>query len=180
VATLLEHGADPNARTDAGDSPFHYLAKIAAQPDLPAWANQAASLLIDAGADAVTQNSRGFAPLHFFALSLGFGGMAPTRSERVFAVEAGRWEQSEAHAMLALLVSLTPDIDSRNSDGLTALQLALRLNHMLTADYLVAHGADALTPDANGVTARDRIDRALGSSGWKPTSQSMEGTGENR
>lgn len=177
VATLLAHGANPNAKTGDGDGAFHYLARIVAQPDLPAWANQSANLLINAGADAAAQNSRGNTPLHIFSHGVGFGGMAPTRSERIFAVEAGGWEKSETRAMLAVLVSLTPDIDARNSDGLTALQLALRSNHMLTAQYLLANGADALVPDANGVIAKDRIDRALASSGWQPVT---DGKPENR
>ncbi len=172
VTILLKHGADPDASDSGGDSPLHRLtvATTEERVDVPAWAVQAARLLIDAGADAAAQSTQGNTPLHTFS-SGRFFGPAPSRNERVLVMQAGLWEQSEAHAMLALLVSVTPNIDARNSEGMTPLQLALRSNHLLTARYLVDHGADDSFRYADGVSAREWMERALGSDSWKPVTR---------
>ncbi len=86
----------------------------------------------------------------------------------MLAAEAGAWEASAERALLDLLVAGVPDIDARNSDGLTPLQPALLSTHMLPAQYLLARGADDSVPDANGVSARDRIAPALTAARWSP------------
>ena len=166
VTTLLKHGANPNAKDRQGNNALHDVAGTGGEPDIPTSAVQIARLLINAGVDADARNAQGNTPLHIFALG-SIPGIAPSRFESQLARD-GLWEQSETRAMLALLVSVTPDIDARNSIGLTPLQLALRSNQFLTAQFLVAQGADDTFRDAEGVSAREWMERALNSNIWKP------------
>lgn len=168
VTTLLKHGANPNARDSGGYSALHSLAVATTgeRVDVPAWAVRAARQLINAGADGAARSTKGDTPLHTFAFGRFFS-LATSRNERILAMQAGLWEQSEARAMLALIVSVASEIDARNSDGMTPLHLALRSNHLLTARFLVAHGADDSFQYADGLSAGAWLERALGSDTWK-------------
>lgn len=168
VTTLLARGADASATGNTGSTVLHALVRNDGQHQVGGWVVETAKLLVDAGAIPAARNAQGNTPLHVYALGRGFGGLAPARNERVLAAEAGAWEASAERALLDLLVAGVPDIDARNSDGLTPLQLALRSSHMLTAQYLVARGADDGVLDTNGVSARERIAQALTSGHWSP------------
>ena len=170
ITMLLKNGADPNAKDKTGSTPLHKLAGAIAgalpMSDVPAWTGPAAGLLIKNGADGSARNTQGNTPLHVF--SSGFFVGAPSRNEIQLARQSGLWEQSATRTMLALLVSVTPDINARNSNGLSPLQLAVRSNHFLTAQFLVAQGADDTIRDGQGQSMKERIERALKSNFWKP------------
>ena len=69
--------------------------------------------------------------------------------------------------MLELVVSHSSHIDVRNAAGLTPLQLAVQSNKIVTAQFLVAKGADNTVRDAQGRTMRERIEQVLRSDWWK-------------
>ena len=52
--------------------------------------------------------------------------------------------------MLALLVTGMRDINVRNDDGLTSLDLAVRGENFLSAKYLMDHGATTTQREENG------------------------------
>ncbi len=69
--------------------------------------------------------------------------------------------------MLELVVSHSSDINAGNAAGLTPLQLAVQGNNLVTAQFLIAKGADDTVRDVQGRTMRERIDQVLRSEWWK-------------
>ena len=77
--------------------------------------------------------------------------------------------------LLELILPKMKDIDRKNKQGVSPLQRAIQLNHVRTAEYLIAHGADAraefihrgLGPKIQGQSIQDRIDFIKKSEWWK-------------
>jgi ankyrin repeat protein len=121
VQALLEHGADINARNDYGEVPLH----IAASPFNPDRRDQLAimQLLLDYGADANAQVNGGSTPLHHSSLR-------QWSYQRTGTVEGTR-----------LLLKHAADIDAKDNEGRTSLQLALANGRDEIARFLSDYGA---------------------------------------
>ena len=121
---LLDHGADPNARTCYGNIPLFY-AKM--NP-------QAVQALIDNNADVNSQNNDGHTPLH-----------------RVFSHVRSGLEQNIADVVRRLLEhGADPNICS--NDHSTPLHRASSGGWLEAARLLLSHGAKIDEKDENGMT----------------------------
>lgn len=100
VKYLLEHGANPKARDDKGNTPLHHCIYNA----------ESARLLIEAGADVNARNEAGDTPL-MVQSGVGLGGEETGLSEPV----------------VRLLLNRGADLNIRNKAGLTAADLAMTL-----------------------------------------------------
>jgi ankyrin repeat protein len=121
---LLEHGADVNSRNNIGQVPLHSVTSYAASDH----GNQPAiiQLLLDFGADANAQDDAGSTPLHQWLNWRRWSG-AIQRSD---TVEGAR-----------LLLKHGANIDAKDSDDKTVLQLALARGDDEMARFLLEHGA---------------------------------------
>ncbi len=134
VRTLLDAGAEPNARDSFGQTALH----VASTAE-PLRAAEIVALLLARGADASMTDARGFTALH--------AGSAAGASAVVRALATRR----------ELLEMTTPG-------GETALDLALRYGRDLAAEALVAAGAtvsrDDQWPPLHEAARTDAIERA--------------------
>jgi ankyrin repeat protein len=135
VSWLLKHGADPNNRNIEGATALHRVATSAENT----YELEAARALLEHGADANLADNQGNTPLHLLA--------ADTRTcdagEGAFAGKPAEWKQSGRYQLLALLVASMRDINVRNANGQTPLELALLNRNELSPQFLIEHGADA-------------------------------------
>ena len=160
---LLEHGADPNARVKrqvpyrakldrgndtmlgAGTTPLLRPAKSA---DLPAM-----RLLLEHGADpTLTVTRSGINPL------MAAAGVGTNDSDTV-----GRYKtQPQANEAIQLLLDRKLDINTRGTDGRTALHGAALQGYDDVVKFLVSKGADLDAKDCRGFTP---LDMAMGKAG---------------
>jgi ankyrin repeat protein len=148
---LLQRGADPNARTPAGDTPL--LVAVSAN------SSSAVIALLDAGADPSQANPRGVAPLEL-AVRQGLdepvrallehtrvseGGMTPR--VLIAAVERG------SPAMVRQLLAGGADPNATGKDQPTPLSLAAARGHDEIVNLLLAANAAPSTADAAGRSA---------------------------
>jgi ankyrin repeat protein len=145
VAMLVEHGADPNC-----GEPLYYAAV--------GGYGEVATLLLDSGADPNGSGRAGSpSPLegavvggHVSVARLLVRRGGDVRRKRIglsllhMAAVYGRKGASE------YLLAQGLDVDSRDSDGRTALLLAVQEKHTKVAEVLLAHGASPDTRDARG------------------------------
>ncbi|HJN16641.1 MAG TPA: ankyrin repeat domain-containing protein, partial [Armatimonadota bacterium] len=116
VRLLLEHGAAANASTDAGLTPLHVVALRAASAEGDACDGLMIRELVAAGGDVNASGPRRDSALH----------------------GAARLGRSN---VIATLVELGADVNARNAEGLTPLDIAERWNWPGAASALRAAGA---------------------------------------
>ncbi|MFG2915319.1 ankyrin repeat domain-containing protein [Kitasatospora sp. NPDC048298] len=165
VRTALTAGAALEARDAQGRTPL----LRAALADRVA----VARLLVEAGADVNAQDSRLNSPW----LVTGITGSVPmlrallpggpdlthrNRYGGVSVIPAA--ERGHVAYVRAVLAETAVDVDHVNDLGWTALLEAVLLGdggpaHQEIVEVLLAHGADPLLPDADGVTARAHAER---------------------
>lgn len=156
VESLLQHGADPNARVVHGFPPFNTpayarttgnampeLRQPGATPILLAAASFDVSLmqlLVSHGADPLLTTDEGTTPL---MLAAGMGRHDDlTPEEETFSLEASRYA-----------VELGIDVNASNQDGRTALAAAAYMGSNTVIKYFVSNGADLEKQDRYGQTA---------------------------
>jgi len=156
VKTLLEHGADPNARVGDGFPAFDYppfqrttgnMMPQIRQPGATPFFLAAASLdvnlmrlLLDHGADPTLSTAEGTTPL---MAASGMGRLEDlTEAEQQKALEAAR-----------LALEKGNDVNAANQDGRTALAAAAYVGANSVIQLLAEHGADLDAKDRYGQTA---------------------------
>ena len=127
VATLLEHGADPNARTDVGWTALHDAMLTWPLEETTALVRT----LLAGGADPNARDFGGQTPVHHLA-----------------SLSGGREDA------LALLVEASADVNAVDDGGATPLHLAFMRTwgDPAAAHALLAHGADANARNREGDT----------------------------
>lgn len=150
---LLNRGADPNARTAAGESAL-YVA-------VAAGASKCAIALLEAGADASVAGPDGSTPLGM-AVRRGQSSMVEVLLAHAAAPPAGGARDPSLlvtavgagdSRLAGLLLDARSDPDSRDADGTPVLVLAASRNHAAIAKRLLDAGADPSLADAAGRTA---------------------------
>ena len=132
VETLIQHGAQVNARLTRGASGRGVLSRVGATPLL--LASQTADIplmrtLLKLGADPLQPNAQGATP---FMAAAGLGTLAPSE-------EAGTEE--EALAAVQLLLELGADINTVDANGETAMHGAAYKSFPVMVQWLADHGA---------------------------------------
>ncbi len=151
IAVLHELGLDPSARNNEGDTALHLAARLNARVQGEA--------LISAGSDPFSANTVGATPLSI-ALSAPGGPLPWFFSAGVLGATDAAGNGPLHYAAMAgmadgaaFIVSRGVPVDARNTDGQTALMLALRKDSTGTVNTLLALGADPRARDASGATA---------------------------
>ena len=156
VKTLLDHGADPNARVGDGLPAFDYppfqrttgnMMPQIRQPGATPFFLAAASLdaglmrlLLEHGADPTLSTAEGTTPL---MAASGMGRLEDlTEAEQQKALEAAR-----------LALEKGNDVNAANQDGRTALAAAAYVGANGVMQLLAEHGADLDQKDRYGQTA---------------------------
>ena len=202
VEELLQRKAPFNYLTKDGNTPIHatlrFLSDSAHYPDRPVNDEATISVLssyLKHGANINMRDGEGRTLLHLtfsvpiarFLIDRGINPNATddegnTALHHAVAMEIdeqykGGWEER----MLPLLELIAPKmktVDGKNNHGASPLQRAIQSNHVRTADYLIAHGADAsvafihsgLGPKIPGQTIQDRIESIKKGEWWKEKS----------
>lgn len=199
VDELLQRKAPFNYITKGGNTPMHaalrFLSDSAHYPDRPTNDDATISVLssyLKHGADINMRDGEGHILLHLtfsapiakYLIDRGINVDAvdkegATALHRIAAREIDeRYKEGWEERMLPLLELIVPkmkSIDVKNNQGESPLQRAIQSNHVRTADYLVAHGADAsvafihagLGPKIPGQTIQDRIESIKKDEWWK-------------
>ena len=160
IRRLIDHGARINERTRSGVTPLHLA--IDYKHFL------AAETFLHNGADVNATTKAGVTPLQLFANA--------SRDERSPA-----WNDSEAAALLTVLLSNGAEVNAKNQVGATALHYAVLQNNLRTASILIDNGANtnameladrqyygkALHHEGSEMTLQRRIRDTFESSWWK-------------
>lgn len=152
VELLLEHGADPDAVSEAGYTPVLFAS-------MAGGARRSLELLLGAGATVACEVEDLSGPL-FGAVSVG----DPVALDALLAAGAGFEEEDLALAlcyaatsgdvaMVRRLLELGADPDALALLDHTALMSAVIGGHLELVDALLAAGADPEVPDPAGLTA---------------------------
>jgi len=154
VRLLLEHGASVHVRNKGGQTPLHFAsASEQTPPDVVA-------SLLKLGADVDSRDSDDMTPLLCAFESFGSGEVAQLLMEHGASVHvrnkkgqtplhlASGWCHSD---VLASLLKLGADVDSRDSDDMTPLLHALvHRNNSSAVKLLLEHGASVHVRNKNG------------------------------
>ena len=153
VKTLLDHGANPNARLKRSPSRHGFTVIPVATGITPlglaAFAGEAdiIRLLVDRGADISIKADNGRTPLLFAA------GIYRRRAEKAVSNEA-------LMSAVVALVELGAKATEHDGGKTTALHGAAWIRSTEMVQYLVDHGADVFAKNSNGLTALDIADRS--------------------
>ena len=160
VTALVNAGAGPDARNDAGYTPLHVAAAGSAVPEM-------ITALANAGADLEARTESGLTPLHVAARSssvpavvtalvdAGADLQARTGTESRFTALHAAAGMTGTPAVVTALVDAGADLEARTRSGLTPLHVAAAVGGLpAVVTALVNAGAD---PDA-----RDDSDRTAG------------------
>jgi len=135
VKLALKKGADVNARTEFGETVLHFVQ----DPDL-------AKLIIEKGADVhVRENSFKMTPIFFQSITIArllhkAGADINIKAEK--GITPLMWyTYSNYLDGVKFLVTNGADVNSVNSEGSTALDIAIRFDHRKLAEYLKTMGA---------------------------------------
>jgi ankyrin repeat protein len=153
VQTLLQRGFDPNSRDEKGQVGL-FLASRAGSLKV------AQALLADPRTEVDATNEANETPLMMAAMRDQVD-LAARMLARGASVNRAGWTplhyaaSSPGSATLALLLARGADVDSRSSNGSTALMLACRYGSEASVELLIAHGADALSRNERKLNAAD-------------------------
>jgi hypothetical protein len=153
VKTLLDYGADPNARLKRSPArhgfTVHPVATGITPLGLAAFAGEAdiIRLLVDRGADITIKADNGSTPLLFAA------GIYRRRAEKAVSNE-------DLMTAVVALVELGAKATEHDGSKTTALHGAAWLRSTEMVQYLVDHGADVFAKNSSGLTALDIADRS--------------------
>ena len=136
---LLERGADPNAKDNAGRTPLHFAAFRGHV--------EVVKLLLERGADPNARNKEGETPLHIAA------------QEKKEYVGEGHVE------VVKLLLERGADPNAKDDEGETPLHIAAQEGHVEIVKILLERGADPRIADNEGRIpldyAKDSTTRSL-------------------
>lgn len=144
IADLVAQGADLNATTDkSGETSLHLAARYAR--------SDAAKRLLDAGADANSQDNTGRTPLHSAVAADAMGVFQILLRNRVTNLNA-RMHDGTTPLILAArlaiegmvedLINADADINAADNSGKTALHWAAAVNNVDAVNILLVHGAN--------------------------------------
>ena len=140
---LIANGANVNERTTDGDTPLHYAARYGQK--------NVAELLITKGADVNAKNKNGDLPTH---LALRGNLESPKKEVLELLIAKGTnlsCIQISAHqgdlAKVRSFVEQGISVDSRDSEGRTALHYAAMQGKADVVEFLLSRGADVNAKD---------------------------------
>ncbi len=158
VRTLIEDGADVNAKDKASQTPL-FWAVLADNNDV-------AKFLIAKGADVNAKDALGRTPLNFLVYSRGKRDMVELLISKGADVNAKDSHtgvtplhsasflgQKDEKDIVELLIAEGSNVNARTNVGVTPLHFAARHDRKDVAELLISKGADINTKDNNGRTA---------------------------
>jgi ankyrin repeat protein len=153
VQTLLQRGFDPNSRDEKGQVGL-FLASRSGSLKV------AQALLADPRTEVDATNDANETPLMMAAMRDQVD-LAAQMLARGASVNRVGWTplhyaaSGAGSATLALLLARGAAVDSRSSNGSTALMLACRYGSEAAVDLLIAHGADTRSRNERQLNAAD-------------------------
>ncbi len=129
VELLLNYGADPNARDAAGQTPLHW-AVACGHADIE-------ELLLERGADPNAKDFAGNTPLHIAAMTTYFSEVAEVMFEvgpKLFPAEFP-YDRGD---VVRMLLEYGADPTVENEQGLTPLDLAVKMDNDLVAEIIAS------------------------------------------
>lgn len=144
IADLVAQGADLNATTDkSGETSLHLAARYARA--------DAAKRLLDAGADANSQDNTGRTPLHSAVAADAMGVFQILLRNRATNLNARMHDGTTplilaarlaTEGMVEDLINADADINAADNSGKTALHWAAAVNNVDAVNILLVHGAN--------------------------------------
>lgn len=144
IADLVAQGADLNATTDkSGETSLHLAARYAR--------SDAAKRLLDAGADANSQDNTGRTPLHSAVAADAMGVFQILLRNRATNLNARMHDGTTplilaarlaTEGMVEDLINADADINAADNSGKTALHWAAAVNNVDAVNILLVHGAN--------------------------------------
>ncbi len=129
VKLLLDYGADPDARDAAGQTPLHW-AVAHGHADIE-------ELLLESGADPNARDFAGNTPLHIAAMTTYFNEVAEVMFEvgpKLFPAEFP-YDRGD---VVRMLLEYGADPTVENEQGLTPLDLAVKMDNDLVAEIIAS------------------------------------------